>query len=47
MDEPYKFKNLENQGINVDTNSKPYFYEKFYYLIGQFKISIQCSYKNI
>ena len=37
-DRPCEFKNLENQGINVDTNSKPYFYEKLYYLIGQFKI---------
>ena len=28
---PYQFKNLENKGINVDTNSEPYFYGKFYY----------------
>ena len=27
MDGPYKFKNLENQGINVGTDSEPYFYE--------------------
>ena len=28
MDVPYQFKKLENQGINVGTNSEPYFYEK-------------------
>ena len=27
MDGPYQFKNLENQGINIGTNSEPYFYE--------------------
>ena len=45
MNGPYQFKNLENQGINVGTNSEPYFYEKlnyFYYLIGQFNIFIPC-----
>ena len=45
MNGPYQFKNLENQGINIGTNSEPYFYEKlnyFYYLIGQLKIFIRC-----
>ena len=28
MDGLYQLKNLENQGINVGTNSEPYFYEK-------------------
>ena len=27
MDGPYKFKNLENQGKNLETNTDPYFYD--------------------